>query len=247
MTNYLRIGLSSWLLLACGGPMPVPLPDAGARDSGTDAFVEPDAFVPAPEPIAITCTTPGFGAILEVAADTPVEIVASIAEPAIVTEARIGGTAVTPDASGVIRRSVNARFGINHVPVEVAGEGGRAGTALCSFLAAPAYHAAADPLLGAISMRMSPLGIDDGDGGDFTTVESLNDLFRQILEGGLLEETLDTRFASPTVDIKTLSCDRVEFGQCVVETAIDYVTRPDPTMPDLRGATLSGIETSSLV
>src|SRR5690606_30211635 len=82
-----------------------------------------------------------------------------------------------------------------------------------------------------------------------TTRASLNDIFTEVLVGGLIAETLHDRWRPAGYRIKDLSCDvpdgRLPEG-CALWTELDYVEAPDPSRPEVLGVQIDGFERTSL-
>jgi hypothetical protein len=235
MGNWVLVGSLSIFVSACDDdrPPPSPLPDTGAFDAGPprdaarpDGSADSGRFDGSPGdagPIPradIDCVYPTFGAMEVATPGSRIEFAADVADPEDVTNVTVNGAVAMPGETGVVRSSVGVDFGHNHVEVVATYRDGRVVRQLCSFVAAPSYLAEGDELTGAVSMRISGAGIDDG--SMVGPINSLNDFVLAVLEGGLLRDTLHARFSDPSVSIKSCSCDVMMGTTCSVSTEAIY-------------------------
>src|SRR5690606_28803082 len=132
------------------------------------------------------CVDPEHGAMVVAEPGTSQRLVVAVGDPATVARATVGDVEGTPDALGLARLDVEVSFGMNHVPIVVELVDGRRVERLCSFLAADRYHPSGETLPDAVTMRLAPVAVDDGD-LDATRLESIGDVFLAIIEAGALE------------------------------------------------------------
>ncbi|MBW2465392.1 MAG: hypothetical protein JRH11_27340, partial [Deltaproteobacteria bacterium] len=222
-------------------------PTAGCGDdvepTPTDSGVDSTTMLPPPgsEPLA-TCVGP-VDAIMSLAAGETVEVSAKIEALNGIESVTIAGTAVTPDAEGVVMLDYEVSWGVNNVAIEVTDTFGQVGHGVCSFLTSEGWLADGEWLDGSVTTHLDLLAVDDEDPAD--DLDSLNDLVRDVLEGGLLAAALDRQFSRPDIDIKgcRATCDAtVPFtGQCV-KAEVEYLS-----VAMGAGATVGAITPSRLI
>ncbi|MGE3631562.1 MAG: hypothetical protein AB7P00_16760 [Sandaracinaceae bacterium] len=196
-----------------GGPPPAPPrqdgglgmdagatdPDAGAdaaTDAATDAAADAATVAEGPR---VRCVYPVTGAMITATPGSMQHVTLLVADPGGVTSATVNGSAVTPDADGVVELDVTTRFGINNVAIQAENAAGGTTEEVCSFLVSATWQSGSATIEDSLSMKLNPTGIDDGDATD--ALDSLNDHYPGALPGGQLQETIDTRFTTGGADI----------------------------------------------
>lgn len=167
---------------------------------------------------SVSCDSPLDGEVLNLQPGSNLVFRGSASDPSGIAGLRVNGVPTSLDAAGNFTSPLLTHFGINFVDIAAVDRSGQDTNRHCAFLVSDRWASESEASADTLSLRLRQAAVDDASRSD---LDSLGDVFHQVLASDALRDSIDDAMLSQPV-LKS-GCDQSVFGVCVLSSQLTYV------------------------